>query len=1575
MFRKLVVLIVVIAIMFNVTLLGYFYSFQTFYDLRSQTIEFVTDSICNEMHDTLSKKNISYEQMINALGDEQRWNALNFNQQEEHLIQQCLQEELPAVNSYPMKQKIGFLNGVNDHHAKGTSKIIVVDKDQYLRLETFEISYAPVIGSDFKIPELHVYLTNEYPSLSDHIDLGKLHTNLGGKNYLLPINYADDYDTVVLYDVIHNEEFAIMKMENLFFAKDFIYDVIDQIKIIDSSTKIESKIIHERYGFFEGVNDHHAKGSLYAFYEEDNGILEIENFEISHGRDPEIYITTNSHVTKNGYWTFGPDDNLYISSGATNEIFVYDPISKKLIDTFVTSGSGSLDLPTGLMHGLDGNLYVTSSKTNEVLRYDIRPELKFENEKFVTDKSNELNRPTHIEIKNNLMCINNLNGGINCYDEHTGNPVETHPLSFLNAIAFTDNSVIGPDGESYLANSLVNEIVRLDGTDSEVVMAFDDTFLQTPSYLTFKDDFMYVSSDDKIFKYDGITGEFEDVFVVKNDGSLRNPQGLIFTNDGLIVSSYNNRILKYDFEGNFVEEFVQSKDQKIIKPIGLIKDDAGSLFTTSQQGKILKFSEGPHPILEKTINLEKIIDGFLTVEENDDLYSVLPDPHGLVLDDDILYMSIFNKNIVLQYNLHTDDFSQLNFDVELNGPEGLTIDEKNKILYISNSKNDNIIAYDLTTESSYLLTKNSGNGYLSLPRGLFFNSADDFLYIVNSNNNQILKFDPNIKSLNVFSKISDDSIKSGGIAFDSNKHFFVINENNNDIYRYDLDKDEFLDVFVKFENALFEYVDDKMIIDDYNYLDTKLKNIVFTQDGKFLFASDSANNQIFVYDEFGSLHDIFVDIDNLEYPMDIALTPDDQYLLVSNYGKNTVTRLSVSDGLLSLKDAVFVNPGHDGIMKITQIGFDLTNNLYVVGEKKTNILKYDYHGNFLGNFDLESIYLNKFSENLLKKYYLKDIDTKHHDVLVVYDGFLEQPVAEIHLNDTLELLSRINNLFYNVISVFNIIEDPQLKSKEIIKNTGFFIGNNTNAYGHVITKSVDDQLLIQIETFSIDYIKNDYVSIPNNFNFLGPQLTLCLESDSQCIAPANNELEVNTGDNMYMLDIADVDGDGDNLDNYRIVLHDENDVLAYIPLKEYGVARLSLGSFVDWMQHYLPVFPFITLLLIFPIVFDYVRSIFKLLFFPILWLRKKSENKVRDRSSDKKVTILIPAHNEEFGIRESIESALAIDYTNKEIIVIDDGSKDNTYLIAYKFAEKGLIKIIHRDTASGSKATALNYGANYATGDYIVCMDGDTKLDKNALKNSIPHFDDDRVVALSGNVKIISGDDGVNNTVTNLQKYEYMIAIELGRRFTSFFGILLVISGAFGIFKKNLFRGVRTFDNDTLTEDFDLTLKFRKSKGEIRFVANSIAYTYCPNTFSVWIRQRNRWAYGQFQTLLKNKNLLTSKFPLRDKISFLDMFVFDVILALLFPVGLVVLGIVSLTLYIEDNLHVLVYPLLFTMISSLILETLIFLYSVFHSPQDKSSSIKLIYLAPVMTFFYRPYLRMVNLRGYIRAYFKKQSPW
>ncbi len=246
-----------------------------------------------------------------------------------------------------------------------------------------------------------------------------------------------------------------------------------------------------------------------------------------------------------------------------------------------------------------------------------------------------------------------------------------------------------------------------------------------------------MGSDDKILMYDGINGNFIDTFVAENNGSLRNPQGLFFTNDHLFVSSYNDRILQYDLQGNFVKEFTASKDTQIIKPVGMAIDKEGNLFTTSQLGHVLKFS--------KTGLLEKIIP---IPDSNNDASKRPPDPHGLFLDDDdnVLYISVFNKNQVLRYDLASDTISEICCDGDLlDGPEGLSFDKINKILYISNNKNDQIIAYNVLTKSFYPIIKNSGDGELSLPRGLFFND-DGILYIANSNNNEILMYDP-IKNL------------------------------------------------------------------------------------------------------------------------------------------------------------------------------------------------------------------------------------------------------------------------------------------------------------------------------------------------------------------------------------------------------------------------------------------------------------------------------------------------------------------------------------------------------------------------------------------------------------------------------------------------------------------------------------------------------------------------------------------------------------------------------------------------------------------------------------------------------------
>jgi len=103
------------------------------------------------------------------------------------------------------------------------------------------------------------------------------------------------------------------------------------------------------------------------------------------------------------------------------------------------------------------------------------------------------------------------------------------------------------------------------------------------------------------------------------------------------------------------------------------------------------------------------------------------------------------------------------------------------------------------------------------------------------------------------------------------------------------------------------------------------------------------------------------------------------------------------------------------------------------------------------------------------------------------------------------------------------------------------------------------------------------------------------------------------------------------------------------------------------------------------------------------------------------------------------------------------------------------------------------------------------------------------------------------------------------------------------------------------------------------------------------------------------------------------MFVLDIFLSLLFPIGLTVLGIISVIMLTGDNLHVLVYPLTLVMSVFVILEFTIFLFAAMYS--RNINNLKLVYIIPFMTFFYRPYLRMINLRGFFRAYLDKGSSW
>jgi hypothetical protein len=290
----------------------------------------------------LKYHSMSYEQMIRLINNDELNSYLT--PQQIDVVEQCMHGKLPELSSYLTTQKLGFFEGLGNHKVSGKAKIITIDQTNYLRFDYFDISYDSRVGKNFKIPELHVYLTQKNV-LSPEIYLDKLKTKLGGKNYKLPDDVdLDLYNTVLIFDAIQKEPFAKIVLEDPFYFRDAINNILDDSKNVNHP-KISSQIIHNRYGFLEGVDNYNAKGTMLIDYEEDEGDLTIKQFEVSRGEDLRLYLTKNGDVKKSGYWTLDSNGFVYISSATTNEVLRYSP-SGEFVDVFVDSSR--IKNPTGL---------------------------------------------------------------------------------------------------------------------------------------------------------------------------------------------------------------------------------------------------------------------------------------------------------------------------------------------------------------------------------------------------------------------------------------------------------------------------------------------------------------------------------------------------------------------------------------------------------------------------------------------------------------------------------------------------------------------------------------------------------------------------------------------------------------------------------------------------------------------------------------------------------------------------------------------------------------------------------------------------------------------------------------------------------------------------------------------------------------------------------------------------------------------------------------------------------------------------------------------------------------------------
>jgi len=303
-----------------------------------------------------------------------------------------------------------------------------------------------------------------------------------------------------------------------------------------------------------------------------------------------------------------------------------------------------------------------------------------------------------------------------------------------------------------------------------------------------------------------------------------------------------------------------------------------------------------------------------------------------------------------------------------------------------------------------------------------------------------------------------------------------------------------------------------------------------------------------------------------------------------------------------------------------------------------------------------------------------------------------------------------------------------------------------------------------------------------------------------------------------------------------------------------------------------------------------------MLMIPLALYSKNKEDHMKLPHKFPLITVLIPAYNEEKVIAKTIESTLEIDYPKKEIIVIDDGSKDNTLLIAKQYEKKG-IKVLHKE--NGGKASALNYGTSFARGEFLAILDADTIAGRSSLKESIKVFEDDsNVGGVAGNIKIRNK----VNWITWCQALEYIVGLQITRRAFDMFGAITIVPGALGLFKTSVLKEAGMYDKATLVEDFDATVKVLKSGRTVRGTAKSLAYTEAPESLTGFIRQRKRWYRGNLQVLFRHKDaLFNPRFGFLQKIAYPYM----VITMLILPItGFIMLASVILAIIEGDLLFV-----------------------------------------------------------------------
>ncbi|WP_313001070.1 polysaccharide deacetylase family protein [Chryseobacterium gleum] len=325
---------------------------------------------------------------------------------------------------------------------------------------------------------------------------------------------------------------------------------------------------------------------------------------------------------------------------------------------------------------------------------------------------------------------------------------------------------------------------------------------------------------------------------------------------------------------------------------------------------------------------------------------------------------------------------------------------------------------------------------------------------------------------------------------------------------------------------------------------------------------------------------------------------------------------------------------------------------------------------------------------------------------------------------------------------------------------------------------------------------------------------------------------------------------GYHFTNLTSILHkSRNELMPEVPkTKSYYIMQLNLvlATIIYGVSHFL-----VALFTIF-IVLGLIRL---LLMAYWAFKERKKEKKLGEfpvLESYPKVSIIVPAYNEEVNIVSSLQNLLKQTYPNFDIIMVDDGSKDSTYDKAKAaFPDHPKLKIFTK--RNGGKATALNFGISQTDAEYVVCIDADTKLQQDAVKYLIARFlnsdPEEKIAAVAGNVKV----GNRVNWLTKWQAIEYTTSQNFDRLAYAHINAITVIPGAIGAFKRSVVIETGGYSSDTLAEDCDITVKILKAGYTVANENRAVAVTEAPETVKQFLKQRFRWTYGIMQMFWKQR--------------------------------------------------------------------------------------------------------------------------